>query len=239
MVGRPQQLLHERTDLAWIWRDAVTVLAARQLAEQLMPCLGQRWAHVQRVAAAAIGLAPILGEQALTATAASWVHDVGYSTQIATTGFHALDGARYLAAHSWPDTLLSLVAYHTGAEWEAQQRDLSDQLTAIPRPPQHLIDAVTTVDLTTGPDGSPITLAARLADILRRYPPHDPVHRAISMSSTYLTQCQARVTARVQAAASPAKVGQSRRDPPASMNNRRSRTTLPDGKHPLITQRVT
>ena len=71
------------------WAEQV----ARELLEEPLP---RRWAHTQGVAAQAASLARILGEHADLITAAAWLHDIGYSPAIAHTGFHPLDGARYL-----------------------------------------------------------------------------------------------------------------------------------------------
>ncbi|MEU5430196.1 HD domain-containing protein [Streptomyces olivoreticuli] len=41
-------------------------------------------------------IAPLLGEDAELLEAAAVLHDVGYAPDLAQTGFHSLDGARYL-----------------------------------------------------------------------------------------------------------------------------------------------
>jgi hypothetical protein len=41
------------------------------------------------------------------------------------------------------------------------------------------MDALTFADMTTGPAGQPMTLDERIDEIRRRYPPDDPVHRAM------------------------------------------------------------
>ena len=66
---------------------------ARSLLEDSLP---RRWAHVQGVAETARILAPILGKNADLLTAAAILHDIGYAPRLADTGFHPLDGARYL-----------------------------------------------------------------------------------------------------------------------------------------------
>ena len=74
---------------------------ARSLLEVPLP---QRWAHTQGVAAQARTLAPVLGDEADLIEAAAWLHDVGYSPALAATGFHPLDGARYLRDAQGPAT---------------------------------------------------------------------------------------------------------------------------------------
>jgi hypothetical protein len=41
------------------------------------------------------------------------------------------------------------------------------------------MDALTFADMTTGPAGQLMTLEERIEEVQRRYPPDDPVHRAI------------------------------------------------------------
>jgi len=78
--------------------------------------LSRRWAHVQGVAAQARSLAPILGGDADLLEAAAWLHDIGYSPKLADTGFHPLDGARYLRDVEHADPMLCrLVANHSCA----------------------------------------------------------------------------------------------------------------------------
>ena len=56
--------------------------------------------------------------------AAAWLHDVGYSPALQDTGLHALDGAVFLAGRGVEPLVVSLVAFHTGAEFEAEERGL-------------------------------------------------------------------------------------------------------------------
>ena len=68
---------------------------ARSLAEQHMPVLGHRWAHVQAVAARAAAL-PFDNADHELLVAAAYVHDIGYAPELAATRFHPLDGAKHL-----------------------------------------------------------------------------------------------------------------------------------------------
>src|SRR5229473_2539816 len=92
---------------------------AEELARQLLARpLPRRWAHTQGVAAAARNLSGILGEHADLIETAAWLHDIGYSPAIAGTGtgFHPIDGARYLRDTEHADDLLCrLVAHHSFA----------------------------------------------------------------------------------------------------------------------------
>src|SRR6185437_10445123 len=88
---------------------------ARRLLRDPLP---RRWAHTQGVAAKATTIAPALTRRPGLLITAAWLHDIGYTPAIAAggTGFHPLDGARYLrdTAHAEP-VLCRLVAHHSCA----------------------------------------------------------------------------------------------------------------------------
>jgi HD superfamily phosphodiesterase len=151
---------------------------ARKLLEVPLP---RRWAHVQGVAAQARSLAPILGEDADLLEAAAWLHDIGYSPDLADTGFHPLDGARYLrdVEHADPD-LCRLVANHSCAILEAAERGLADVLSSeFSSPDLKLNDALAYCDMTTTPTGDVVSVQDRLSEIAERYGPQDVVTRFI------------------------------------------------------------
>jgi hypothetical protein len=179
--------------------EADTVLRARVIAEQRLGSLGLRWAHVRGVAAAvelmATGLATIEAEAVV---AAAWLHDVGYAPSVRrSTGFHPVDGALFARAAGFPAVVVSLVAYHTGAVFEARERGLLDALAEFSEPPGLLLDVLTCADMTTGPDGSRVRVEDRVSEILSRYPEDDPVHRAIVRATPTLLAAVARIDALV------------------------------------------
>jgi putative nucleotidyltransferase with HDIG domain len=143
--------------------------------------LPRRWAHSQGVAARARHLAPVLGQDANLIEAAAWLHDIGYAPELGMTGFHPLDGARYLRDIQRADPLLcSLVAHHSFALVEATGRGLADVLVAeFPLPPDLLLAALTYCDLTTSPDGERVSISWRLADIRARYGPDHLITRGL------------------------------------------------------------
>ena len=151
---------------------------ARALLQEPLP---RRWAHVQGVASRARSLAPVLGADADLLEAAAWLHDIGYAPSLATTGMHALDGARYLrdAQHAHA-MLCRLVAHHSCAIIEAEERGLADALGLEFEPaPQALSSALTYCDMTTSPDGKLVPVDSRLAEIHHRYGPGHLVSRSI------------------------------------------------------------
>jgi putative nucleotidyltransferase with HDIG domain len=178
---------------------------ARTLLQEPLP---RRWAHVQGVAATARALAPVLGADADLVTAAAWLHDIGYSPALADSGFHPLDGARYLRHTERADEILCrLVAHHSGAITEAAERGLATELAREFRPARRdLSDALVYCDMTTGPDGQPLPVDQRLADIRARYEPAHPVSRAISRSAPQLTAAVTRVTGKLARCTTPARL---------------------------------
>jgi hypothetical protein len=152
---------------------------AKSQAEQLIAPLGDRWMHVQAVANEACRVGAVLpAEDADLLVAAAFLHDVGYAPSLNRLGFHPVDGARFLRRHG-QERLASLVAHHSGARFEAEERRLVDELAAFPVEVGPIMDALTFADMTTGPAGQPVTLDERISEIQHRYPHDDPVHRAI------------------------------------------------------------
>ena len=159
---------------------------AQQLARELLQePLPRRWAHVQGVAARARGLAPVLGADAELMEAAAWLHDVGYAPGLATTGLHQLDGARYLRDVQHADAMLCrLVAHHSCAIIEAGERGLADVLSSEFDPAQDLLASVLTCcDMTTSPDGQPMPVGRRLAEIHDRYGSRHLVSRSMQRAT--------------------------------------------------------
>src|ERR1700733_2596959 len=171
---------------------------ARSLLEDSLP---RRWAHVQGVAETARTLARLVGKNADLLTAAAILHDIGYAPRLADTGFHPLDGARYLRDVERAEPMLCrLVAYHSCAIIEAEERGLARQLAREFRPaPRDLADALIYSDMTTGPDGQRMPIEQRLADVRARYGPADLVTRAIARSARELEAATIRIARKLAA----------------------------------------
>lgn len=166
-----------------------TAAWARDLARKhLATPLPRRWAHTQGVARQARTLVSILGDHADLLEAAAWLHDIGYAPSLVRTGFHPLDGARYLRdAHHVSPHICRLVAHHSCANVEARQRNLECELTSefgLAAP--DLNEALTYCDMTTGPAGQLLDVRQRLAEILTRYGHDHPVSAAITEASPSL-----------------------------------------------------
>jgi putative nucleotidyltransferase with HDIG domain len=172
---------------------------AKDLARTLLADeLPRRWSHVQGVAAQASSLAPALGPDADLLEAAAWLHDIGYHPDLADTGLHGLDGARYLRDRHHADPMLCrLVAHHSCAVIEADERGLADALTRdFTPPPQDLAEALTFCDMTTSPDGEHVHVHRRLAEIHDRYGSGHLVSRSIRRATPHILEAVDHVHAR-------------------------------------------
>jgi hypothetical protein len=96
---------------------------------------------------------------------------------MAVTGFHTLDGARFLAAARVSPRLVGLVAHHSCAVLEAELRGMSAELAEFDDEPGTIRDALWYCDITTSPDGEPAAATERIAEIERRYGPDHLVTR--------------------------------------------------------------
>jgi len=167
--------------------------------ELLKDALPRRWAHTQGVAAKARTLSDLLGEDAELVEVAAWLHDIGYAPDLRDTGFHPLDGARYLRdVEDAAPLLCRMVAHHSCALTEAEERGLAAELVREFRPPsRRLAESLIYCDMTTSPDGQPVGVGDRLAEIRQRYGPGDAVTRAIARSAPTLEAAVRRVEDRL------------------------------------------
>jgi hypothetical protein len=169
------------------------VTRARVAAESRLVVLPGRLTHVRGVAAAAGGLrGQFDAARGDCLVAAAWLHDIGYAPSVRSMGFHPVDGAAFARREGFDELVVSLVAFHSGAPAEARERGING-LSAFSAPPQQLLDALTFCDLTTGPDGSAVSPRDRLHEVLRRYAPSDPVHRAVDSAHRELLAAVDRV----------------------------------------------
>ncbi|WP_221442539.1 HD domain-containing protein [Nocardiopsis algeriensis] len=150
--------------------------------------------HTARQAAPAV---PPEDRELLIATAL--VHDIGYAPSLARSGFHPLDGARWLQAQGADERMVCLVAHHTGALFEAERRGLADQLSVFAREESATSDALWYADLTSGPTGCATTFEARVEEILTRYAPGSVVHESISAARLTLAGAVRRTRERLTA----------------------------------------
>jgi putative nucleotidyltransferase with HDIG domain len=178
---------------------------AQQCARELLQePLSRCWAHVQGVAGWARSLASVLGADADLLEAAAWLHDIGYAPGLTLTGLHQLDGARYLRDTQHADAMLCwLVAHHSCAVIEARERGLADALSSEFDPaPYVLASVLTCCDMTTSPDGKPVPVERRLAEIHDRYGPGHLVSRSIRRATPMILRAVEQVHDRAAQTAS-------------------------------------
>ncbi|MGS0684606.1 HD domain-containing protein [Nakamurella sp. GG22] len=119
---------------------------------------------------------------------AGTLHDIGYGHP--TSGFHPIDGARYLAGLGFSSLVCHLVAHHSASSDEAEERGISAAVFeqfAVDDPRLGGMESVGRAhaalwwaDLTTGPQGQDMVVEDRLDEICGRYGPDDTVTRFIN-----------------------------------------------------------
>ncbi|MGC5309268.1 HD domain-containing protein [Micromonospora zamorensis] len=174
-------------------RIAETLLAAQ---------LPRRWTHVQMVAAKAkvVGIVFPDAERSALVTAA-WLHDIGYAPAVMVSGLHALDGARWLRKQGFDERVAGLVAYHSCAFFEAEERGLVEELsTDFADEKSPVRDALWYADMTTGPDGQDMSVEDRLAEVRKRYGPDHLVTRFWGRAEPTLMEAVRRTEERLRAA---------------------------------------
>jgi HD superfamily phosphodiesterase len=176
---------------------------ARLEAEHRLSPLESRWLHTLGVVRHARVLrSSIPAVDRPTLIAAAYVHDIGYAPELEDTGFHPLDGARWLRACG-QERLACLVAHHSAARFEAEVRGLGAALDAFPEERSIVADLLTYCDLTTDADGRTVTFAARLAGIHRRYARDSDVSRSMRAAAEPLAAVMRRAESEISRSSSP------------------------------------
>jgi hypothetical protein len=184
----------------------VGVDAARHLAQRLLEplsgspqqALRDRWRHTVGVAGRAAELVYAVDpadREILVATA--WLHDIGYAPSIRDSGFHPVDGARFLGREGWPERICALVAHHSGARFVARASGHAEVLGRYVFEWSPVSDALTYADQTIGTHGQSLPLEDRLADMLRRHGPESRQAQVHRDRAPYLRAAAARVHRRV------------------------------------------
>lgn len=166
--------LDEVSLTTWSW------LTTRRLLAEELP---RRWAHSRGVARQAERIAAAFPPgEAEVLVASAWLHDIGYASTVAVTGLHQLDGARYLVARGVPFRVCALVAHHAGGAAVADLVGLADGLAIFDDERGPVRDALWYCDMTTSPDGRPMTFDERMAELRGRRSADDPVIRALAVN---------------------------------------------------------
>ncbi|MFE2077640.1 HD domain-containing protein [Streptomyces misionensis] len=185
--------------------DLITKWAMEVAESELAAELPRRWAHTQGVAERATEVRGLLGEHSALLVAAATLHDIGYAPRLAVTGFHPLDGARFLRDEHGADErlvrLVRLVANHSFALLEAEERGLRDELASefplLEEP--LLVDALVYCDMTTTPDGARTSAPERIAEINSRYGADSVVGRFIRRAAPEILSSVQRIEAALAA----------------------------------------
>lgn len=171
----------------------------RLAGSMLADSLPRRWAHVQGVARKVEMYAVLLShEESELLKSAAILHDVGYAPGVAGTGFHPLDGARFLESNAAPERLCGLVAHHSCAYLEAELRGLSAELAKWSDEMTPLRDALWWADMTTTPDGDTTNVNDRISEIEKRYGPEDIVTFFVRQAKPELVAAVERTEMRIR-----------------------------------------
>lgn len=119
--------------------------------------------------------------------AAAVLHDIGYGH--VDTGFHPLDGARFLAGEGFSPAVGHLVVHHSASTLEADVRGLDPAVYddfALDQDlgPAHAV--LWWADMTTDPQGQDVTVEHRLDEICARYGPGEVVTRFVERARSVL-----------------------------------------------------
>lgn len=174
---------------------------AEAMSRRALSSLPGRLAHVSAVAAAAHAISHRLAVDAHVLVSAAWLHDIGYAPSVTVTGFHPLDGARFLRDEGIDRRVVNLVAHHSHAVIEARERGLGNELLdEFPLDASLPHAALCFCDMTTGPQGQRMTVEERLAEIRQRYGPGDVVTRFIERAEPSIVATVGRVEKQLAAA---------------------------------------
>jgi hypothetical protein len=133
--------------------------------------------------------------------AAAYLHDIGYAPSLAVTGFHPLDGARWIRDSGPGGRLACLVAHHSCAIHEARVRGLDETLLSEFDPEDSATyDALVFCDMTTGPTGDTVRFEDRIREIRLRYGPGHAVTVALDSQYSSLAACCKRTIGRLDGA---------------------------------------
>lgn len=159
-----------------VYEDELSVLAPDRTAHSV--AVGEK-------AARSATLVPAWMRSELVAAAV--LHDIGYGHPV--TGFHPLDGARYLAAHGYSALVCHLVIHHSASTMEAEERGINLSVYSDFRTEQDVSRAHAVLwwaDMTTGPQGQDLAVETRLDEICSRYGPDHLVTRFITRARPVL-----------------------------------------------------
>ncbi|HEV7862468.1 MAG TPA: HD domain-containing protein [Acidimicrobiia bacterium] len=168
--------------------------------EHLAGPLPGRWLHGQAVIAKARAVAGALrltpAERDLLVAAAA-LHDIGLAPDIAATKASFLDGARWLAEQAAPTRLVDLVAHCDCGQVEAALQGHEAEYAQYTDERSPTRDALWYCCLTTGADGTPVSVQERIAAWATTYADDDVITRYAILARDELLAAVARTEARL------------------------------------------
>jgi hypothetical protein len=163
--------------------------------ERLAAPLPDRWLHVQGVIAKARAVSRALrfapDERDLLVAAAA-LHDIGLAPDIAATKASFLDGARWLAEQGAPARLVDLVAHCDCGQVEAALQGHEAEYARFTDERSPTRDALWYCCLTTGADGTPVSVEDRIAAWATTYADDDVISRYAVLARDHLMAAVAR-----------------------------------------------
>lgn len=108
----------------------------------------------------------------------AYLHDIGYSEDIAKTGFHPYDGYQYLKDNFWSHNICQLVLRHSEASSLPHPEGISlkDVYSGSLKEDLYLLYKILTVaDMTSEFDGKVTTVESRYLGIMNRYGIESPI----------------------------------------------------------------
>jgi hypothetical protein len=120
-----------------------TPQGAAELAGSLLPQLGNRWLHTQAVAARAEEASAAVSEADRgLLVAAAWLYDIGYAPELRDTRVPPTRWCPPPGSNRRAGTPRTLVAHHSGAVYEAEQRGLAAELAVYDQEDSPVLDAL-------------------------------------------------------------------------------------------------
>jgi hypothetical protein len=168
--------------------------------EQLSGPLPGRWRHVRGVIAKARAVAGALAlpsDESDVLVAAAALHDIGLAPGIAATKASFLDGARWLAEQGAPKRLVDLVAHCDCGRIEAALLGHEAEYAGFADERSPTRDALWYCCLTTGADGTPVSVEDRIAAWATTYADDDVITRYAVLARDDLLAAVARTEDRL------------------------------------------
>ena len=187
----------DETSLDWALFTAERLLAG--------PLPG-RWLHVQGVIARARTVGQLLGLRPAEAdllVAAAALHDIGLAPDVAATKASFLDGARWLAEQGAPARLTDLVAHCDCGQVEASLHGHEAEYARYRDERSPIRDALWYCCLTTGANGTPVSVEERIAAWATTYADDDVIIRYAVLARDELLAAVSRTEDRLDAAQGP------------------------------------